>query len=116
MSIIPKIVRDFFIESPEYKAEKERQKAKHHQMAVANAAGVLKNSGITCRCNGIAIPTAQKGKIYRCVRCNKQFANAWYNLGDTRNAYQRRNNHPSNARLSMRYYSEAVDLLAKKDQ
>lgn len=116
MSIIPKIVRDFFIESPEYKAEKERQKAEKYQRAVDHASAVLKDSGITCRCNGIAIPTAQKGKIYRCIRCNKQFANAWYNLGDTRNAYQRRNNHPSNARLNMYYYDEAVDLLVKEDQ
>lgn len=115
MGIIPKIVRDFFIESPEYKAEKERRRAESHANAVRSAYSILKDNGITCRCNGLAIPTAVKGKIYRCIKCNKQFANAWYNFGDTRNAYQRKNNYPYSIRLNMGYYDEAVDLLVRED-
>ena len=116
MGIIPKFVLDFFIESPEDKADRELREAQSHISSVKDASDALKDSGITCRCNGLAIPTDQKGKIYRCIRCNKQFANAFYNLGDTRNAYQRRNNHSFTIKLDMDYYDEAVNLLVKEDK
>lgn len=41
---------------------------------------ILKNNAITCRCNSLAIPTKNRGKIYRCIKCKRQFANAYYNL------------------------------------
>lgn len=61
---------------------------------------VLKNNGVTCRCNSLAIPTKKIGKIYRCVKCKRQFANAHYNL---------------NVHIDNEYYDEAVDLISRLD-
>lgn len=84
-------VRELFVGDPEVKT--------------ARAVKILRDSGITCRCNGLAIPTAVKGKIYRCLHCNKQFANAFYNLASSNQQYRN---------LDMTYYSKAVEVLAKE--
>ena len=75
---------------------------------VCDAATVLRDNGITCSCKSLAIPTVQKGKIYRCIRCNKQFANAFYNLGDSRNSYERRYNHSFVEKLNMNYSQSKI--------
>ena len=57
---------------------------------------ILKNNAVTCRCNSLAIPTKNRGKIYRCIKCKRQFANAYYNL---------------NLAFVAERYDEAVELL-----
>lgn len=83
---------------------------------IHEAATLLENFSVTCRCGGLAVPTEQKGKIRRCIRCNTQFSNSAYNLGDTRTAYERRNSILRYQRLDMQYYYEAVDFLKEFDK
>lgn len=47
---------------------------------VKEAANIITNCSITCYCGGLSVPVKFSGKIYRCIRCNKQFANAQYRL------------------------------------
>lgn len=73
--------------SPEKKAELANQ-----------LAGLLRQKSISCHCNGLAVPVEGRGKIYRCVNCEKQFANTSYDLS----RYE--SYRPS-------FYSEAVKIL-----
>lgn len=47
---------------------------------VEEAFNVIKNHSLSCRCGGLSVPLSFKGKVYRCVRCDKQFANVQYQL------------------------------------
>ncbi len=69
------------------------------------ATETLRREGVTCYCSGLAIPTGLKGRKYRCVKCDKVFAHAFYNLGNTRNR---------RATLNLNYYLQAVSLLEKE--
>ncbi len=59
--------------SPEKKAELTNKLA-------IQLANLLRQKGISCHCGGLAVPVEGRGKIYRCVKCDKQFANATYDL------------------------------------
>lgn len=76
--------------SPEKKAELANQ-----------LAGLLRQKGISCNCGSLAVPVEGRGKIYRCVKCEKQFANATYDLSGYE-VYR-----PS-------FYSEAIKILKNK--
>lgn len=93
----------------------EKIEAKKNK-AVLRAADALKEQAVTCRCGGLAIPTGQKGKIRRCIRCDKQFANSAYNLGDTRTPRERENFVSYEEKLDMKQYEDAVKLLKKEDE
>lgn len=93
----------------------EKIEAKKNK-AVLRAADALKDQAVTCHCGGLAIPTGQKGKIRRCIRCDKQFANSAYNLGDTRTVRERKNFVLNNEKLDMEQYQDAVRLLKQEDE
>lgn len=77
---------------------KKNRSPEQHSRIANQFAGLLRQKGISCYCGGLAIPVESKGKIYRCVACEKQFANTYYDL--TRyESYK-----PS-------YYSDAVEVL-----
>ena len=79
-----------------------KNRSPEKKAALANElAGLLRQKGISCHCNGLAVPVESRGKIYRCVKCEKQFANTAYNLS----RYE--SYRPS-------FYSEAVNILKNK--
>ncbi len=93
----------------------EKMEARKNK-AIGRAADTLKDHAVTCHCGGLAIPTEQRGKIRRCVRCNKQFASGGYNLGDTRTLNERKNYVPNNEKLDMQQYEDAVKSLKQEDK
>nr|QJS05805.1 hypothetical protein [Psychrobacter sp.] len=98
------------------KNKKRLAEEREDNRCIHKATRVLQDHGVTCRCGGLAIPTEQRGKIRRCVRCNKQFASGGYNLGDTRTAYELRNYYRNNEKLDMMYYDDAVEFLKEEDK
>ena len=47
---------------------------KHTEHLAPNVATVLKAHGVSCHCSGLAVPNMGKGKIYKCLECDKRFA------------------------------------------
>lgn len=80
-----------------YFVRKNRSPEKKAELA-NRLAGLLRQKAISCHCNGLAVPVESRGNIYRCVKCEKQFANTAYDL----NGYE--SYRPS-------FYSEAVNIL-----
>lgn len=79
-----------------------KNRSPEKKAALANElAGLLRQKGISCHCNGLAVPVESIGKIYRCVKCEKQFANTGYDLSGYESF------RPS-------FYSEAVEILKNK--
>lgn len=85
MSKISKAIHYFIFGDVE---AQKRRKAENYKQSIIQTANLLVDSGITCRCNGLAIPTSCRGKIYRCLECKKQFANAFYNLEHIGDKYE----------------------------
>ncbi|TXD96842.1 hypothetical protein ES754_07330 [Psychrobacter frigidicola] len=82
-----------------------------------HTADLLKRNASMCRCGGLAPPIEEKGHIYRCVRCNKEFSNISYNLG-RRQRKELLNALPKNSSqlIDMDYYDTAIILLKKEDK
>lgn len=80
-------------------------------------ANILKISASTCHCGGLATPIEKVGNIYRCIRCNKEFANIRYNLGPRdHNGLSNIAPKESSQLIDMDYYDAAVMLLTKQDK
>lgn len=60
---------------------------RHTEYMAPKLAHVLKKHGITCHCGGLAVPNMRKGKIYKCIKCDKQFANAHYTVYSDSSSY-----------------------------
>lgn len=60
---------------------------KHTEHLAPKVAIVLKNHGVSCHCGGLAVPNIGEGKIYKCLECDKQFANAYYNVYQKTTSY-----------------------------
>lgn len=73
------------------------------------AANTLENMAINCRCGDISIPIEGKGKIYRCIRCDKEKIFHNYNLD--RINYVTILSHRNKPFLDMNFYDAAVILL-----
>lgn len=80
-----------------YFVRKNRSPEKKLELA-NQLAGLLRQKGISCHCGGLGVPVESRGKVYRCIKCEKQFANTLYDLS----RYE--SYRPS-------FYSEAVNIL-----
>lgn len=79
-----------------------KNRSPEKKLELANQlAGLLRQKGISCHCGGLGVPVESRGKVYRCIKCEKQFANTIYDL----NGYE--SYRPS-------FYSEAVNILKNK--
>lgn len=83
-----------------YFVRKNRSPEKKLELA-NQLAGLLRQKGISCHCGGLGVPVESRGKVYRCIKCEKQFANTLYDLS----GYE--SYRPS-------FYSEAVNILKNK--
>ncbi len=80
-------------------------------------ATILRNCSSTCTCGGLAVAIQQQGNIYRCVRCDGQFANVSYNLGH-RDRHYSSGTLPIDSRaiIDMDYYDDAIRLFKEEDK
>ena len=79
-----------------------KNRSPEKKLELANQlAGLLRQKGISCHCGGLGVPVESRGKVYRCIKCEKQFANTLYDLS----GYE--SYRPS-------FYSEAVNILKNK--
>ncbi len=79
-----------------------KNRSPEKKLELANQlAGLLRQKGISCHCGGLGVPVESRGKVYRCIKCEKQFANTIYDLS----GYE--SYRPS-------FYSEAVNILKNK--
>lgn len=91
---------------------------------VKETAEIIKENSISCHCGGLAIPLMYSGRTYKCMRCDKQFANAKYDLRSLSTVNLKRGNtfnekevEAHNAMNSMKNFREdAVTLLLEEDQ
>lgn len=74
---------------------------RHTEYMAPKLAQVLNKYGITCHCGGLAVPNMRKGNIYKCVKCDRQFANAQYTV------------YPQSSPYSEKIHSRAIAFLRK---
>lgn len=76
---------------------------------------LLEGHAVHCRCGSLAIPTAERGDTYQCIRCGKQPEGPKYNLGQ-REIVSGCNLPPKSDTqlLNMEFYDDAVELLKRK--
>ena len=81
-------------------------------MQLRHNLNILQSCAVLCSCGGLAIPTAIKGNRYRCVRCDKKYISAQYNLGprNMEDDWIILRKEPSQI-IDMTHYDEAVALL-----
>lgn len=88
--------------------------------AVLTTFKMLRHCSSRCRCGGLAVPTAKKGCLYQCVRCDRKFDHIQYNFEHRKSHFSSKN--PSTTPLStkegfdMSCYDEALQLLKKEDR
>lgn len=93
------------------------------QERVNDSVDVIKSHSISCHCGGLAVPLKFRGKIYKCVRCDRQFANTRYELSGLKKASvngvfltKRLEKEWEEQNNIMTFYDDAVALIKKEDQ
>lgn len=91
---------------------------------IKESVNVIKSHSISCRCGGLALPLKFIGKIYKCIRCDRQFANTQYKLSGLKVVPVLRNGTLTKSTVDkydklnniMHFYDDAVALIKKEDQ
>ena len=88
--------------------------------AVLTTSKMLQHCSIRCRCGGLAIPTATKGCLYQCVRCDRLFNHIEYNFEHRKSHFSSENSSttplPTKQGFDMSCYEEAMQLLKTEDR